>query len=135
MNRRESDRPLRVYRRHQIRRDVRNSGGESNGQVLNRISNGKLDAFLCQETAGQQAIDEGLALRGIEPAAYTAFPAGALDRASGLAVMPFLDEINNILGARLQDGTLGGLSTTYFGRDYASPTVNFDLESIGQTIP
>ena len=102
---------------------------------LQDVADGKLDAFLCQETAGQQAIDEGLGLRAIEPAAYSAFPAGALDRGSGLAIKPFLDELNGILTAALDDGTLGGLSITYFGRDYAAPAASFDPESIGQTIP
>jgi polar amino acid transport system substrate-binding protein len=104
-------------------------------QGLQDVADGKLAAFLCQETAGQRAIDEGLALRALEPAAYTAFPAGALDRTSGLQVKTFLDELNRILGARLKDGSLSGLSTTYFGHDYAAPAAAFDLASIVQTVP
>lgn len=102
---------------------------------LQDVADGRLAAFLCQETAGQQAIDEGLGLRAIEPAAYTAFPAGALDRGSGLASRPFLDELDRILSAALDDGTLGELSVTYFGRDYAAPAASFDPASITQTIP
>lgn len=102
---------------------------------LQDVADGKLDAFLCQETAGQQAIDEGLSLRALEPAAYTAFPAGAIDRDSGLASRPFLDELNRILTAALDDGTLAELSMAHFGRDYAAPAASFDPESIGQTVP
>ena len=102
---------------------------------LQDVADGKLDAFLCQETAGQQAIDEGLGLRPIEPEAYTAFPAGALDRGSHLAIGPLLDELNRILTAALDDGRLSQLATTYFDHDYAALAAAFDPASIDQTVP
>lgn len=102
---------------------------------LQDVADGTLDAFLCQETAGQQAIDEGLGLRALEPAAYAAFPGGALDRSSNLDLKPFLDELNRVLDARLADGTLATLSTTYFHRDYAAPAADFDVGLLNQTIP
>jgi polar amino acid transport system substrate-binding protein len=101
---------------------------------LEDVSTGKLDAFLCQETAGDQAINEGLLLRAIDPAPYAAFPAGAVDRSSGLEVRSFVDRVNGILAAALQDGSLSRLSTQHFGTDYASPAASFDVGALHQTV-
>ena len=42
-----------------------------------------------------------------------------------------LKAVNDILGARIQDGTLAGLSERFFGHDYASAAATFDAEAIG----
>lgn len=55
---------------------------------LDDVGAGKLDAFLCQETAGNQAIAEGITLRALEPAAYQAYIGGAIDRSSGCRWRP-----------------------------------------------
>ena len=101
---------------------------------LQDVVDGKLDAFLCQETAGQQAIDEGLDLRGLEPAAYVAFPAGAIDRSSGKDVEAFLDQVDGILVARFADGKLKALSERYFGVDYATAAGAFDMAALNQLV-
>ncbi|HET9085508.1 MAG TPA: transporter substrate-binding domain-containing protein [Candidatus Limnocylindrales bacterium] len=101
---------------------------------LEDVAAGRLDAFLCQDTAGQQAIAEGLGLRAIEPAAYAAYPAGALDRSSSLAMTAFYDRINQIVAARQQDGTLAGLSEKYFHADYASAAADFDMATLDQVV-
>jgi ABC-type amino acid transport substrate-binding protein len=101
---------------------------------LDDVAAGKLDAFLCQETAGKQAIAEGATLRALEPEAYQAYIGGALDRGSGLAMAAFYDRVNGILRTLHADGTLPSLSERYFGEDYATAAGTFDLRSIGQMV-
>ena len=107
--------------------DVERSG-------LDDVGTGKLAAFLCQETAGDQAIGEGLRLKGLDPAAYEAFIGGALDRSRGTAVRPFFDRLNAILERLHGDGTLKRLSLKYFEHDYATRAARFDLATIEQTV-
>jgi polar amino acid transport system substrate-binding protein len=107
-------------------------GIESAG--LADVAAGRLDAFLCQDTAGGQAIADGQSLRAISPPAYVAFPAGALDRSSTLTLKPFFDRVNEILAQGQQDGTLSTLSKKYFDHDYASAAADFDMAALGQVI-
>ena len=105
---------------------------ERNG--LDDVASGKLAAFLCQETAGDQAISEGLPLRSLDPPAYVAYIGGALDRASATPAKTFYDRVNGILERLHADGTLARLSRRYFKKDYASAAARFDLSELGQTI-
>ncbi len=105
---------------------------ERNG--LDDVASGKLDAFLCQETAGDQAIAEGLHLRSLDPPAYVAYIAGALDRSSTAQSKTFFDRVNGIVEQLHANGTLTRLSRRYFRTDYASPAARFDLSAIGQTV-
>ncbi len=111
--------------------DARIIGYQTERAGLDDVGAGTLDAFLCQETAGQAAIADGVAIRALEPAPYAAFPAGAVDRESGMDTTTLLKAVNDILGARFEDGTLAGLSERFFGRDYASAAATFDAEAIG----
>jgi len=94
---------------------------------LEEVASGTLDAFLCQETAGDQAIAEGLPLVALDPAPYAAYPAGAIDRSSAYEESAFLERVNAILGAHLADGSLAQLSLHHFGKDYATPAASFDV--------
>ena len=105
---------------------------ERNG--LDDVASGKLDAFLCQETAGDQAIAEGLKLRSLDPPAYIAYIGGALDRTQAAPAKTFFDRVNRIVEQLHADGTLARLSRMYFGTDYASAAADFDLSAIGQTV-
>ncbi len=105
---------------------------ERNG--LDDVASGKLDAFLCQETAGEQAISEGLPLRSLDPPAYVAYIGGALDRASPTPTQTFFDRVNVILQRLHADGTLVRLSRKYFKKEYASAAARFNLSAIRQTI-
>jgi len=109
-------------------------GYESEPHGLDDVAAGKLDAFLCQETAGGEAIDQGVALRALDPPAYSAYIAGILDRSSGYSVAAFYDRINAVLRSLHADGTLADLSVQFFGKDYASEAGEFNLDSIGQTV-
>ena len=107
--------------------DVERSG-------IDDVGAGTLDAFLCQETVGNQAIAEGIPLRAIDPEAYEAFVGGAIDRSSGLSVAAFYDRVNELIQGFHADGTLGSLSTTFFGKDYAASAAPFDIAALEQEV-
>lgn len=109
-------------------------GYESEPHGLDDVAAGKLDAFLCQETAGGQAIEEGVELRALDPPAYSAFIAGIIDRSSGYEVAAFHERVNEVVRALHADGTLAELSIEFFGKDYASEAAAFDLDSLEQTV-
>lgn len=102
---------------------------------LKDVAEGKLAAFLCAGVTGQQAIDDGLALRALDKPAFTYFPSGFVDKSSGLVATAFLDRVNEIVRGLHADGTLKAKSIEYFGVDYATAAAGFDLESIGQVVP
>jgi polar amino acid transport system substrate-binding protein len=101
---------------------------------LDDVASGKLDAFLCQETVGDEAISEGLPLRSLDPPAYVAYIGGALDRGSATTTKAFFDRVNGIVRRLHAEGTLAQLSRKYFGKDYASAAARFDLSQIGQIV-
>jgi len=101
---------------------------------LDDVGAGTLDAFLCQETAGDQAIGEGVAIRAVDPSAYTAYIAAAIDRSSGTTAAAFYDRVNEVVRSLHADGTLAELSIEFFGKDYATEAGAFDLGAIGQTV-
>lgn len=102
---------------------------------LEEVANGKIDAFLAAEPVGQQAIDDGLALRALDEAAFPIFSSGFVDRTSGLDATAFLGRVDEIIRGLIADGTLKAKSIEYFGVDYATAAAGFDLDSIGQVVP
>ena len=102
---------------------------------LEEVANGKIDAFLAAEPVGQQAIDDGLALRALDEAAFPIFSSGFVDRTSGLDATAFLGRVDEIIRGLIADGTLKARSIEYFGVDYATAAAGFDLDSIGQVVP
>jgi polar amino acid transport system substrate-binding protein len=101
---------------------------------LKATAKGKVDAFLCSEPVGDEAIAEGAALRKLDKPAYYSNKTGYVDKNSGLDVGPFVARVNEIIAARHADGTLKRLSIKYFGKDYAAEAAKFDLSEIGQTV-
>jgi polar amino acid transport system substrate-binding protein len=99
---------------------------------LRDVGRGKLAAFLCQETAGAQAIADGVPLHMVGAPAYIAYIGGALDRGSQLAQQPFADRVNAVLAQLQADGTLARLSTRFFGKDYATTAGRFDMGAAEQ---
>ena len=87
---------------------------------LQDMTDGKLDAFLCADTVAQALIDKDAPIRGIEPAAYIAIPAGAIDKSSGRNVKAlYRPGQRDSSPTKFSDGTLKTLSMKYFGHDYA----------------
>ena len=108
--------------------DVENPG-------LKKVSEGKLDAFLCAAPEGDGAIHKGLNLRAIKEPAFFMYPTGFVDRFSSLDVKAFIAKVNSVVAGLHADGSLRKLSIKdFFGKDYATKAGQFDLETIGQTV-
>ena len=101
---------------------------------LAATANGKIDAFLCSEPVGAEAIAEGAELRRLAEPAYYSYKTGYVDKKSGLAVGPFVARVNEIVAQLHADGTLKRLSIKYFGKDYATQATRFDLSTIEQDV-
>ena len=102
---------------------------------LQAVADGEIDAFLCAEPVGDAMIEEGVALRALDPPAFTFFPSGFVDKSSAYDQATFVERVTEIINARHADGTLKALSDEWFGLDYASEAAAFDLNSIGQELP
>jgi polar amino acid transport system substrate-binding protein len=101
---------------------------------LKATAKGKVDAFLCSEPVGDEAIAEGLGLRKLDTPAYYSNKTGYVDKNSGLDDGPFVERVNEIIAARHADGTLKRLSIKFFGKDYATQAAKFDLGTIEQNV-
>ncbi len=101
---------------------------------LEAVAAGDVEAFLCAGPVGQQAIDDGLALRALAKPAFTYYPSGFVDKSSGLDAKAFVERVNEIVRGLHADGTLKALSVEYFGQDYASAAGEFDLDATGQVL-
>jgi len=101
---------------------------------LAATAKGKIDAFLCSEPVGAEAIAKGAPLRKLPTPAYYSNKTGYADKKSGLAMGRFVAKVNEIVAGLHADGTLGKLSVKYFGKDYAAKAAEFDLSTIDQTV-
>ena len=110
-------------------------GFETEVPGLQALADGDIDAFLCAAPVGQAQIEAGLPLRALAKPAFTFFPSGFVDKSSGLDVVAFTNRVNEIIRAHQADGSLKALSMEWFKTDYATEAANFDLATIGQTIP
>jgi polar amino acid transport system substrate-binding protein len=102
------------------------------GPGLDATANGEIDAFLCSEQVGRQAIADGLALREVGPVLFDEYATGWIDRSSDLDVASFVAEVNRIVQGLHADGTLRDLSIEFFGQDYATPMASFDISTVEQ---
>lgn len=104
------------------------------GPGLEDTSRGEIDAFVCSEQVGQRAIEDGLALRMVEPALFDEYATGWIDKGSELDVRSFIAEVDRIVQGLHADGTLRELSLEFFGEDYATPVASFDITSVEQDL-
>ncbi len=101
---------------------------------LQAVAAGKLDGFLCSEPVGRGAIKQGLKLRELPQVAYDSFKTGYVDKGSGLSSAAFVTRVNEIIRQLQKSGQLRKLSLKYFGVDYATRAVPFNLAVIGQKV-
>lgn len=101
---------------------------------LQAVADGKIDGFLCSEPVGQEAIDKGLALRMLPTPAYRSYKTGYVDQKSGLSAAAFVAAVDKALAELHADGTLGGLSKKFFGKDYAAEAAKFDMAALNQKV-
>jgi polar amino acid transport system substrate-binding protein len=102
---------------------------------LAATAKGKIDAFLCSEPVGQEAISKGAGLRELKQPAYVTYKTGYVDKGSRLAAGPFVAKVNEIVADLHAAGKLKELSVKYFGKDYATQAGAFDLTTIDQKVP
>jgi polar amino acid transport system substrate-binding protein len=107
---------------------------EVEGPGFDALEKGAIDAFLAGDPVGQAIIDDGATVRPLEAVAFNEYPSGFVDKSSGLEAAAFVDEVNGIIGAFLEDGTLKELALEWFDTDYASPAADFDLDALGQDV-
>jgi ABC-type amino acid transport substrate-binding protein len=107
---------------------------ETEGPGLTAAAKGKIDAFLAAEPVGKARIAEGVRVRQLPEIAFTYFPAGFVDKNSGLSAKPFVEKVNAIIQAAEQDGTLKKLSLKYFGRDYVAQAAGYDINGLNQKV-
>jgi polar amino acid transport system substrate-binding protein len=101
---------------------------------MQALDAGKIDAFLAADPVGEGQIDEGLALRKLDPPAYFYYPSGFVDKGSGLSLGPFTAKVNEIIQQAQADGTLQAMSEQWFGIDYASAGAEYDIDALGQEV-
>lgn len=102
------------------------------GPGLKDTARGEIDAFLCSEQVGAQAIEDGLGLREVGPVLFEEYATGWIDKSSELDVATFVAEVNRIVQGLHADGTLRDLSIEFFGQDYATPMASFDISTVEQ---
>jgi len=101
---------------------------------MRALDAGKVEAFLAADPVGQGQIDEGLAIRKLDPPAYFFYPSGFVDKSSGLDSAAFVARVNEIIQQAQADGTLQALSQEFFATDYVSAAAEFDIDSLGQEV-
>jgi polar amino acid transport system substrate-binding protein len=101
---------------------------------LAATAKGKIDAFLCSEPVGAEAIAEGAKLRELKDPAYVTYKTGYVDKGSRLESGPFVEKVDQIVADLHASGKLKELSIKYFGKDYATRAGAFDLSTVGQTV-
>jgi polar amino acid transport system substrate-binding protein len=107
---------------------------EVEGPGLDALSKGTIDAFLTGDAVGQGAIADGAALRSLDSVSFTEYLAGFVDRSSGLESAAFVERVDEILRAALEDGSLAKLSEQWFETDYTTPAAAFDVETLEQDV-
>jgi ABC-type amino acid transport substrate-binding protein len=108
---------------------------ESEPPGLLAASKGKIDAYLSAAGEGEGAIRQGEDLRALPGAAFAMDDTGFLDKSSSRSQKAFAQRVDQIITQLIQDGQLKALSMKYFGEDYATPALKFNLAALHQQIP
>jgi polar amino acid transport system substrate-binding protein len=115
-------------------KDPKVAGFDVEESGLKAVAAGTIDAFLCAETEGQNAIEAGVPLRALDPPAFASMLTGLVDKKSGLDDAAFVAKVNEVIQGLHADGTLTALSEKFYGADYATKAGQFDLTTIGQRV-
>jgi len=108
---------------------------ESEPPGLLAASKGDIDAYLSAAGEGEGAIRQGEDLRALPGAAFTMDDTGFLDKSSSRSQKAFAQRVDQIITHLIQTGQLKTLSLKYFGEDYATPALKFNLAALHQQIP
>ena len=102
---------------------------------LEAVAAGKVDAFLCSQPVGAEAITKGADLRMLDTPAFYTYKTGYLDRGMTLAPQAFLAAIDTAIKDLEASGELKAASTKFFGTDYVTAAAAFDMAKVNQTVP
>ena len=102
---------------------------------LDAVAAGKIDAFLCSQPVGAEAITKGGDLRMLETPAFYTYKTGYIDRSMTLAPQAFLAAIDGAIRDLEKSGDLKTASQKYFGTDYVTAAAAFDMAKVNQTVP
>lgn len=102
---------------------------------LDAVAAGKIDAFLCSQPVGAEAITKGGDLRMLDTPAFYTYKTGYIDRSMTLAPQAFLSAIDGAIRDLEASGDLKAASMKYFGTDYVTAAAAFDMAKVGQTVP
>jgi polar amino acid transport system substrate-binding protein len=86
----------------------------------------RLDAVITAQPTGLGAIADGATLKQLGEPVYFEYLAPGIDRSSALDPSSFVAKVTEIVSALHKDGTLSGLSQTWFGSDLTSAAATFD---------
>ena len=102
---------------------------------LDAVAAGKIDAFLCSQPVGAEAINKGGDLRMLDTPAFYTYKTGYIDRSMTLAPQAFLTAIDGAIRDLEASGDLKAASMKYFGTDYVTEAAKFDMAKVNQTVP
>jgi len=102
---------------------------------LDAVAAGKIDAFLCSQPVGAEAITKGGDLRMLDTPAFYTYKTGYIDRSMTLAPQAFLAAIDGAIRDLEASGELKTASQKYFGTDYVTAAAAFDMAKVNQTVP
>jgi polar amino acid transport system substrate-binding protein len=92
----------------------------------------QLDAVLTGVPLGQSLIADGLPIKQLDGPIFTEYLAVAVDRSSTKDPIVLTRRITEIIQGMHQDGTLLGLSQTYYGDDFTTAASQFDIQALSQ---
>ena len=102
---------------------------------LDAVASGKIDAFLCSQPVGAEAIAKGADLRMLDTPAFYTYKTGYIDRSMTLAPQAFLAAIDGAIRDLEAGGQLKQASIKFFGTDYVTAAAAFDMAGVQQTVP
>ena len=102
---------------------------------LDAVVAGTIDAFLCSQPVGAQAIAKGGNLRMLDTPAFYTYKTGYIDRGMTLAPEAFLAAIDGAIRDLEASGQLKAASIKFFGTDYVTAAAAFDMAGVHQTVP
>jgi polar amino acid transport system substrate-binding protein len=102
---------------------------------LDAVAAGKIDAFLCSQPVGAEAITKGGDLRMLDTPAFYTYKTGYIDRSMTLAPQAFLAAIDGAIRDLEASGDLKAASEKFFGIDYVTAAAAFDMAKVNQTVP
>jgi polar amino acid transport system substrate-binding protein len=102
---------------------------------LDAVAAGKIDAFLCSQPVGAEAITKGGDLRMLDTPAFYTYKTGYIDRSMTLAPQAFLAAIDGAIRDLEASGELKAASQKFFGTDYVTAAAAFDMAKVNQTVP